>query len=177
MIKQVSLDYDFEIFLNADYSVHTGSCTEHQKHELTDIHDKFGGFPPTYQFDNTTIHQVWWTSHDVDFNEIGKQLGLEVITISSILQPPGCTIPWHRDTFFKINQLYPDRTETKVRANIYLENAKIGHFLQYEINDELFTSVDWQAGQGYLWDSQHLHLGANAGMQDKYTLQISGFLV
>ena len=173
IIKQINLDYDFDLFLKADYSTHEGSCIKHQVYELTAIHDQFGGFPKTYCFQNTKIHQLWWTADQVDYAELQRQLGIEVVTVSTILQPPGCVIPLHRDTFYQIGQLFPDRTETKVRANIYLEDWRLGHFIQY--NDEVNTH--WKQGEGFLWDSDILHLGANAGMQDKYTLQISGFLV
>jgi hypothetical protein len=50
--------------------------------------------------------------------------------------------------------------------------------IQYQdINDNKVwkTSDNWKAGEGYLWSSKVLHLSANAGMKDKYTLQISGF--
>jgi len=173
MIKEIKLNYDFSVFLNADYTQHEGSCIQHQVHELTDIHEKFGGFPKTYTYANTVIHQLWWNNTQCDFNDIGKQLGMEVITVSSILQPPGCVIPIHRDTFFQINKRYPDRKELKVRANIYLEDWKMGHFLQY---DDVVIS-NWQAGTGFMWDSNVLHIGANAGMEDKYTLQVSGFMM
>lgn len=172
ILKPVTLDYNFDTFLNADYSVHEGSCIKHQVHELTDIHDSYGGFPETYCFKNTIIHQLWWTAEQIDFADIGQQLGMEVITVSSIKQPPGCVIPLHRDTFYQISQRYPERNEVKVRANIYLEDWRLGHFIQY--NDEV--STHWRQGEGFLWDSEILHLGANAGMQDKYTLQVSGFL-
>ena len=97
---------------------------------------------------------------------------MEVITVSSILQPPGCIIPWHRDTFFQINKRHPDRTEPKIRANVQLEDWKLGHFIQYD--DTVYTH--WSTGDTLLWDSEVLHLGANAGMENKYTLQVSGFL-
>lgn len=172
MIKTVTLNYNFDIFLNADYSTES-SCIKHQVYELTDIHEKFGGFPKSYCFENTKINQLWWTEDQVSFTDIGSQLGIEVVTVSSILQPPGCVIPLHRDTFYQISQRHPTRTETKVRANIYLEDWKLGHFIQY--NDEV--STHWSQGQGFLWDSEVLHLGANAGMENKYTLQVSGFLI
>jgi hypothetical protein len=177
MIKQVNLDYDFDIFLKADYTQHEGSCIKHQVHELTDIHSKFNGFPSTYEYKNTIIHQLWWTADQIDYEEIGRQLGMEVITVSSIQQPPGCVVPYHRDTFFQITQRYPDRKELKVRANMYLEDYKLGHLIQYVIDDKITTSVDWSAGQGFMWDSEILHLSANAGMENKHTLQISGFLL
>ena len=172
ILNSVDLKYKFDIFLNADYSVHEGSCIKHQTHELTDIHKSYGGFPDTYCYNNTIIRQLWWDQKQVDYISIGQQLGIEVITISSILQPPGCIIPLHRDIFYQISQRYPTRTETKVRANIYLEDWKLGHFIQYGDT----VSTHWKQGQGFLWDSEILHLGANAGMQNKYTLQVSGFL-
>jgi hypothetical protein len=86
-------------------------------------------------------------------------------------------VPYHRDTFFQISQRYPDRKELKVRANIYLEDYKLGHFIQYVDDNYIHTSVNWKAGDGYIWDSNILHLSSNAGMQDKYTLQVSGFLL
>ena len=44
MLKEAYLDYDLQQFIDADYSVHSGSCIAHQVHELKDIHEKFGGF-------------------------------------------------------------------------------------------------------------------------------------
>jgi hypothetical protein len=176
MLKTIKLDYDHSVFLNADYTTHTGSCIKHQVHELTDVHNEYGGFPKSYCFENTVIHQLWWTRDQVDYEEIGRQLDMEVITVSTILQPPGCVVPLHKDTFYQINKAYPDRTELKVRANIYLEDWKLGQFIQYQTDDGYKTSINWVQGEGYMWDSSVLHLSANAGMQDKYTLQVSGFL-
>lgn len=177
MFKNVHLDCDFSVFLNADYSVHSGSCIKHQVYEINDIHEKFGGFPKSYCFENTNIHQLWWTADQIDYKDLGSKLGIDVVTVSSILQPPGCTIPFHRDTFYQINQRYPNCTNLKVRANIYLEDYKLGHFIQYvDEHDKIHTSSDWSAGDGFIWDSKILHLSTNAGMQDKYTLQVSGFL-
>ena len=172
MFIKHQLNYNFEKILSADYTQHEGSCIKHQVHELTDIHEQFGGFPKTYNYQNTIIHQLWWDNTQLDFEDIGRQLGMEVITVSSIMQPPGCVIPWHRDTFFQINKQYPDRNELKVRANIHLEDWKMGHFIQYD--NIVYTH--WSAGDTLLWDREVLHLAANAGMQNKYTLQVSGFL-
>ena len=176
MLEETYLDYDLTQFVDADYSVHSGSCISHQVHELKDIHEKFGGFPDSYDKGNTLIRQLWWTREQVDFIGLGKQLGMEVVTVSSILQPPGNMIPVHRDTFFQIKKAYPNDTRLKVRANIYLEDWHVGEYIQYEKDNEWHNSTHWKAGQGWLWDSNHLHLSANTGMQDKYTLQVSGFV-
>jgi hypothetical protein len=177
MLKKINLNYNFENLINADYTQHNGSCIKHQVQELTDIHDRYGGFPATYTISNTLIHQLWWDNTQIDFDYIGHQLGMEVITVSTICQPPGNVVPLHRDTFFQINQRYPNRTELKVRANIYLEQWKVGHVIQYSNNGNWQTNDNWKQGEGLLWDSSILHLSANAGFENKYTLQISGFLI
>lgn len=173
MLKKVHLDYPLQMFLSGNYDSHEGSCIKHQVYELTDIHEQFGGFPESYCYENTRINQLWYEPDQVDFAEIGRQLGMDVVSISSIRQHPGCVIPWHRDTFYQISKRWPDRNELKVRANIYLQDWRMGHIIQY--NDTIDTH--WSAGDGWLWDSSILHLGANVGMQDKFTLQISGFLI
>ena len=177
MLKKIHLDYNFDIFLNADYTQHCGSCIKHQVHELTDIHDQYGGFPDSYSLENTKIHQLWWDESQIDYKELGDKLGIEVVTVSTIMQPPGNTVPLHRDTFYQITKKYPLRTERKVRANIYLQDYKIGQFIQYQENNGYTISVDWAAGDGFIWDSEVLHLSTNAGMEPKYTLQVSGFLL
>ena len=72
--------------------------------------------------------------------------------------------------------MYPNDKRKKVRANIYLEDWAPGHLINYQDeNKDWQTSTHWKAGDGFIWDSDHLHLSANAGMKAKYTLQISGF--
>lgn len=175
MFLPVHISFDFTNFLEADYSTHEGSCIKHQTYELTDIHEQYGGFPDSYNIHNTKIHQLWWDKNQIDYNDLGQQLNMEVITVSTIKQPPGCVVPFHRDTFFQISKKYPERKEPKVRANIYLENYKMGQFIQYELDGKFETSTNWKAGDGFLWDSNILHVSSNAGFQDKYTLQVSGF--
>lgn len=180
MLKKLKLDYDLSYFLppNQDYSVHKGSCLTHQVKELTDIHQEYG-LGDTYDNNNTVIQQLWYTEDQVDFEELGRQTGMEVVTVSSILQPPGNVIALHRDTFFQINKRFPNDIRLKVRANIYLEDWKVGHMLQYKSEElnQWVTSDNWDAGDGFIWDSKPLHLSANAGMKNKFTLQISGFLL
>jgi hypothetical protein len=168
--QKVKFNYDCNKFVDCEYPVES-SCIKHQVHELKDIHDKYGGFPESYKFDNTKIHQRWWSEDELDFKEIGNLIGMDVVTVSSIKQPPGQVVPWHRDTFFLLKKKFPDRPQP-VRALIMLEDWKVGHYVQHD--DAVFTH--WSAGDGFIWDEDILHLGANAGMQDKFTLQISGFL-
>lgn len=180
MLANIKLDIDFSQFLppKVDYTIHKGTCLTHQVKELTDIHQEYG-LGDTYHEDNTIIQQLWYTASDVDYMRLGEKLNMEVITVSSILQPPGNIIALHRDTFFQIKKKYPYDTRVMVRANIYLEDWKVGHMIQYQdINDnkKWKTSDNWKAGEGFIWSSEVLHLSANAGMKNKYTLQVSGFL-
>lgn len=161
---------DFTEYLNADYT-NPSSCIQHQTTEQKDIHDQYGGFPETYNFDNTIINQIWWDKND--FAKLGEALKIDIQSASTIMQPPGCVIPIHKDEFFVIKKENPERCkkEMLVRANIFLEDWKMGHFLQYD--DEVCTH--WKAGQGITWNNEHLHLSVNAGLENKYTMQLSGF--
>ena len=125
--------------------------------------------------DNSRLHLLWWDPAVLDFDDIGHQLGMEVVSISSILQEPGHCIPYHRDMFFQIRQRYPGRAEKPVRANIFLEAGKLGHIMQFTLEGQHRTVVDWDCNTGYLFDSDILHLRCNAGLEPKYTLQVSGF--
>ena len=177
MISTQHIDYDLSVFLDADYTQHYGSCISYQVREQSDQHDKVGGFPKSYSEDNTRIQQLWFDDGEVDYKILGEQLGMEVITVSTILQPPGNTVTLHRDTFFQINKKYPDDTRTKVRANIYLHDWELGHIIQYrDTNKEWQNSSHWKQGEGFLWDSDIFHTSSNFGLKNKYTLQVSGFL-
>lgn len=175
MFKHINVSYNFAEFLNVDYCQHLGSCITHQVHELTDIHQEYGGFPDSYDKNNTAIRQLWWTNSQIDFDSLGYQLNMEVITVSTILQPPGNVIPIHRDTFFQIKKRYPNDKRLKVRANIFLQDWKMGHLIHYRNNNEWHMHTHWNQGEGMLWDDKILHVGANVGLEDKITLQISGF--
>lgn len=171
MIKEVFLPYNFDIFLNADYDVVESNGSWHTIKEQKDVYKVYGGYPSTYTYENTVFHQLWWGDDKIDYKELGYLLDMEVVSVSTIRQDPGCVIPIHRDEFYQIRSKFPERTELKVRANIFLQDWKLGHFLQYEN----VVASNWKQGQGYLWDRNVLHLSANAGMEPKYTLQISGF--
>lgn len=176
MFKEIFLEYDFSKVLAADHDQHAGSCASHQVKELPDIYGTTG-HPKSYCLENTTIHQLWWDRESLDYDEIGKQLGIEVVSISSIRQDPGNVIPYHRDMFHKIKKQYPNRSEVKVRANVFLEKSKLGHVLQFTLDGKNHTYADWACNQGFMFDDSVPHLSCNAGLEPKFTLQISGFLI
>ncbi len=86
MIQNIKLDYDLSVFLSADYEQHHGSCISYQKKEQVDLHEDVGGFPQSFTTENTKLQQLWFGEQDVDYNDLGNQLNMEVVTVSSILQ-------------------------------------------------------------------------------------------
>jgi hypothetical protein len=177
MIKQVKLNIDYERYVNADYLSHSHSCLCQLKREQAELYEPWNGLPESYTDDNTKLFQLWWDRDQIDYDDLGRQLGMEVVTVSSVLQPPGCTIPLHKDSFYRLKTEFPDRTERRVRANIHLTAYRMGQLIQWQESGSSFTYVGWEAGDGILWDSTVPHLGANAGMDNKITMQISGFLI
>jgi len=171
MHKKIQLDIDYHLFLS-NPAVEISSPLEIMKVDRKDDYDKFGGMPETFCFENTRMYQRFWSNKECSYQELGDKLNIDVISVSTIMQPPGNMIPLHRDTFYKIKTQYPGDKRTIVRCNIYLEDWKTGHLLQY--NDTIDTH--WKKGDGHMWDSNVLHIGANVGMENKFTLQVSGFL-
>jgi len=177
-IKETSIEINFdniiksiqwEDFKNDEYF-------NHHHIEQKDLHNKIGfdTIPDTYCKHNTTIYQKMFTSNEINFLDFQHHLQIEPITVSFIKIKPGNIIPLHNDTFYLIKKNYPERlTEKIVRANIFLKDWKWGHFLQIE--DEIKTH--WRKNTGYIWDAKVAHIAANCGMHDRYTLQVSGFLL
>jgi len=174
MFQKILIQYDFSVVLSADYRAHRDTCLYHQMQERIGIYAPFGGFPNSYSEANTTMYQIWWQPDQLDFVTLGEQLHMQVVSVSSIMQEPGHVIPYHRDLFHKINERYPDRSEQRVRANIFLEDAKLGHMMQFTLGNKHHAVTDWRANTGYMFDSTILHLSSNSGAEPKYTLQISG---
>ena len=171
IFEPVTFDVDTTPFLNVNWEEHRCSCIQHHLTEQADLH-KEAGFPDSLCMENTTIYQKFFSNEEIDFKELEEALGIkEVITVSVILQKPGNMIPWHRDIFYQITKAFPNREDEKVRANMFLTDWKNGQFLQCE--DEIITH--WKKNTGYIFNNQVLHLSSNAGLEDKVTLQVSGF--
>ena len=170
IFEQVKIDMDTAVFFNVKWEDYRGSCIQHHRTEQKDLHPD-NKMPESLVLDNTAIHQKFFDRNEVDYELLGKQTGIEVVSVSVIKQEPGNIIPKHRDMFFKIKEKYPNSKAELVRANIFLEDWKSGHYLEF---DEQPHS-HWKANEGYLINNEVIHLSANAGLEDKYTLQISGY--
>ena len=174
LTKQIRLNCDLSKTLEADYS-DSNSCLFHQVYEQVDAYDKYGQMPDTYCAENTSINQVWWDLEDFDIDEMEKQLNMDIKTISTIRQDPGNFIHMHKDVFKKIKNDYDVTGKQIVRSNIHLNDWQPGQSIQYEKDNKWYNYVNWEVGDGILMDDECLHIGINAGLQPKYTMQISGF--
>jgi len=174
MYKKIFFKTDYATLLNATYNESRHCLSPEELNEFEATRKKFGlaSLPKTYIPENTTIYQRFWKHDELDFDNIGKDLKMEIITISTIKQPPGNIIPLHVDSYYQTKKEFPNSKKTLVRANIYLQDWQWGHFIQYE-NE---VKSHWQQGEGVMSDDQVLHLSCNAGLTDKFTMQVSGFL-
>ena len=173
--KRVKIDdLNYDRFVHTSYPVGSSSI-QHQLDEQRDLRNN-DEFPASLTEHNTLIRQQFFDVDDIDFEYLGSQLGMDVITVSAILQEPGHVNPVHRDTFYQIGKRFPVDSRTKARANIFLEDWVPGHLIQYETHDGWVTVDNWKQGEGVMWTSETAHIGANAGLTNKYTLQVSGFL-
>ena len=93
--------------------------------------------------------------------------------MAMIRQCPGNIVPWHFDTYKMIREKYDidkKNIDTVRRYLIFLEDWHWGHILQVGNN----VLSNWKKGDVYTWPYGMYHLSCNAGIYDKWTLQITG---
>ena len=106
------------------------------------------------------------------FIAIYAEMGWKDIGLAFYRMPTGTVMPVHQDLYKKyidIFQLHGEETKIR-RALVLLENWKSGHYL--EVKNQPF--VNWVAGQVVEWEYDTPHSAANIGLEDRYTLQITG---
>ncbi len=90
---------------------------------------------------------------------------------TSYYQMSTCVIlPTHSDTFKRYREIFGCSLEQCFRVIIFLENWQSGHI--FEIDNTPITN--WEAGDYVYWQGDVPHFAANIGLQDRYTLQLTG---
>jgi hypothetical protein len=90
--------------------------------------------------------------------------------ISVYCMKPGTILPNHYDAYVKYKQLHNITDNSKIYRMLFLmEDWKSGHYL--EVDGVPFTN--WKAGDYVAWKNDTLHLAANIGSEDRYTLQVT----
>lgn len=79
-------------------------------------------------------------------------------------------MPEHVDHYRTYMRLNEAKYEDVVRILIMLEDWKPGHYLEIDG----VGIVNWIAGDYYVWESNCPHAASNIGIEDRYTLQITG---
>lgn len=112
-----------------------------------------------------------WTSK---FVEIYQAQGWKDVGVAFYRMPTGTVMPVHRDVYRRYIELFDlQGQEHKIRrALLLLEDWRPGHYL--EVNGKPY--VNWLAGKTVEWYYDTPHMAANIGLEDRYSLQITGHL-
>lgn len=79
-------------------------------------------------------------------------------------------MPMHTDHYTKYCEVFNAEPDAVWRAIVFLENWRSGHY--FEIDQQAI--VNWRAGDFVMWKGDVPHAASNIGIQDRYTLQITG---
>lgn len=106
------------------------------------------------------------------FINIYTELGWKDIGLAFYRMRTGTVMPVHQDLYKRYIELFDlqGREHTIMRAIVLLEDWKSGHYL--EVNGHPYAN--WCAGDTVEWVYDTPHMAANIGLQDRYTLQITG---
>jgi hypothetical protein len=121
---------------------------------------------------NTLVNMNEYDESQLDFEDIGKQLGMKVVCIWTMVQRPGQILPLHTDKHVETKAKLPDHPGTLCRCVIHIQDWKPGQFLDYSENR---IDTGWKQGQGLKFGPELPHLSANCGEHNKYTMQVSGY--
>ena len=106
------------------------------------------------------------------FIKIYEAQGWKDVGIAFYRMPTGTVMPVHSDLYVRYIELFDLKgmSHTIRRALVLLEDWKSGHYL--EVAGKPY--VGWQAGDTVEWAFDEPHMAANIGLEDRYTLQITG---
>ena len=103
-------------------------------------------------------------------NYFEGMFGLKDQTYSFYKMISGEAMPKHIDHYRTYQELFNVEYRSVRRVLVMLENWKPGHYLEIDG----VGIVNWVAGDWFMWESDVPHSAANMGVDDRYTLQITG---
>mgnify|MGYP003348175353 CR=1 FL=1 len=108
------------------------------------------------------------------FINIYTERGWKDIGLAFYRMPTGTVMPVHSDLYKRYIELFnlKGQEHTIRRALVLLEDWRPGHYLEAMG----VPYVNWTAGTVVQWDYNAPHMAANIGLEDRYTLQITGHL-
>jgi hypothetical protein len=116
--------------------------------------------------------QPSWNHRITEYFE--KEHGFIGAATSYYKMTSGTVMPNHSDKFKRYIELFNlEGQEHRIyRALVMLEDWKSGHYL--EVGGT--PIVKWKAGTYFIWNNDMPHLAANLGLEDRYTLQVTGHI-
>ena len=108
------------------------------------------------------------------FIEHYESMGWKDIGLAFYRMTTGTVMPEHSDLYKKYIEIFnlQGQEHTIRRALVLLEDWKSGHYLEAMGS----PVVNWSAGDVIEWTYDTPHLAANLGLEDRYTLQITGHI-
>ena len=115
--------------------------------------------------------QPSWNQRIVD---MFQSRGWQDVGTSYYRMKTGTVLPTHSDLYVKYVKIYNlQGQEHRIRrAIVFLEDWKSGHY--FEIDGS--PLIPWKAGDCVWWESDVPHYAGNFGLDDRYTLQITGHI-
>ena len=106
------------------------------------------------------------------FIEYFEKQGWKDVGLAYYRMPTGTVMPTHSDLYKRYIEIFnlQGQEHTICRALVLLEDWKSGHYLEV-MNQPV---VGWSAGTVVEWTYDTPHMAANIGLEDRYTLQITG---
>jgi len=132
---------------------------------------------PTFPKHSDVVHQTFDLGCPIWAHDIKQQftwLMHSMVTINKLT--PGCFIPPHKDTMFRIkkkadNEQTDVSSLTLVRINLFLQDKEIGHM--FEMDNTYLNK--YKKGDYVVITPDKLHSVANLGYLNRYTMQLTGF--
>lgn len=103
-------------------------------------------------------------------NNMAEEIGLTNCGFVFYKMPTGVVMPTHVDHFNRYCKVFKVNRKDVWRAIVFLDDWKPGHY--FEINETAI--MDYKKGDYILWQNDTPHAASNIGLQDRYTLQITG---
>lgn len=101
-----------------------------------------------------------------------EKLPLDYAICRPTLQMPGNIMPWHEDKFFYFRRQYPDMSDWVARFIVFQNDWTQGQIIQAGNS----ICSHWRAGDVIVWHPNRWHLSANAGIQGKWSCNVTGIL-
>lgn len=133
---------------------------------------------PNFPTDSDIVYQNFgdncadWVNNVIPLFD--SWLNHSIVTINKIT--PGCFIPPHRDTLYRIKQkVSNDNIDISmlvpVRINLFLQNKELGHI--FEMEGKFLD--EYKQGDFVIITPNKMHSVANIGCINRYTMQLTGF--